>query len=63
MVLLCILDAGGIRALHDMDATVSTIQKTRQLMEPWGKLDLTVAANLRRLDDLMRSKGILLEEK
>jgi citrate lyase beta subunit len=58
MLLLCIFDADGIRALHDVDTTTNTIQRIRQLMEPWVKLDLTIAANVRRLDELMLSKCV-----
>ncbi len=62
MLLLCVFDAEEIRPLHDIETTVRSIQRVRQLMEPWAKLDLSVAANMRRMDDLMLLKGVQVQE-
>lgn len=61
MLLLCISDVDEFRPLHEMETTIDTIQRVRNLMDPWAKLDLTIAANMRRLDDLMQLKGIRIK--
>jgi hypothetical protein len=62
MLLLCVFDSDEIQPLHNLETTIDSIRRVRQLLEPWVNLDLTVSANIQRLDNLMRLKGIQVPE-
>ncbi|KAK9482127.1 hypothetical protein V1527DRAFT_486003 [Lipomyces starkeyi] len=62
MALLCIFYAPDILPLHDMETTIGSIHRARQMMEPWAKIDGIVRANMMRLDDLMHLNGVFPQD-
>lgn len=62
MLLLCIYDVEEFRSLHDAVETMKTIRRVRELMEPWARLDSTIASNMARVDDLLDLKGAIIQE-
>lgn len=62
MLLLCIYDVEEFRSLHDAVGTMKTIRRVRELMEPWARLDSTIASNMARVDDLLDLKGAIIQE-